>query len=143
HKLQRLDNRLRVLPPMLLRSLPHLEKLLLDNNLIQVLPPQGFFGLNKLKLLTLGSNCITELPCCLFDTMADLRELDLAKNSLAMLPDSIFVLHQNAGDSGPGHLETSLDFIAEAVGLLPPSPPHPWQVPAGCKWSLGKDIPRL
>ena len=28
-------------------------------------------------------------------------------------------------------------------GLLPASPPHPWQVPAGCKQSLGKDIPRL
>lgn len=27
-------------------------------------------------------------------------------------------------------------------GLLPASPPHPWQVPAGCKQPLGKEIPR-
>uniref|UniRef100_A0A8C0HRQ2 LRRCT domain-containing protein n=1 Tax=Buteo japonicus TaxID=224669 RepID=A0A8C0HRQ2_9AVES len=85
------NNLSRISPGAFQHLLPHLEKLLLDNNFIEVLPPQGFFGLNKLKLLTLSSNHITELPCCLFDTMPHLRELDLGRNSLATLPDGIFV----------------------------------------------------
>ncbi|XP_062904869.1 uncharacterized protein LOC134346930 isoform X2 [Mobula hypostoma] len=67
-------------------NLPHLRRLVLDDNKISVLPEGAFEPLVNLEDLSIKGNAIAEIPDDIFDPLKNLRHLTLSANKIREFP---------------------------------------------------------
>ncbi|HWB05849.1 MAG TPA: leucine-rich repeat domain-containing protein [Verrucomicrobiales bacterium] len=76
--------------PAILRQLPVLQSLNLQDNKLARLPEEAFAGLQQLKHLALSRNGLTTLPEKIFTEVPQLESLILRDNNLTTLPLDVF-----------------------------------------------------
>lgn len=134
-------NKIKEWPSSLLKSLPTLSCLRLDNNLLRQIPLDGFQAVSKLQILDLSGNIgslpehpafnsipllqelyLRRMQLCRFSStvlsLQHLRILDLSQNSLQLIPEGI----KNLTSLTELHLsDNCIATLPPELGLLEPS----------------------
>ncbi|GAB2277939.1 Plant intracellular Ras-group- LRR protein 6 [Dionaea muscipula] len=128
-------NKIKDWPGVVLKSLPNLSCLKLDNNPLGEIPVNGFEGLSKLLILDLSSSTasLPEHPAVFSSFLPQLQELYLRRMQLHEVPSDVLCLRrlqildlsQNSLQSIPEGIKnltslTELDLSDNNITTLPP-----------------------
>ncbi|XP_067130997.1 carboxypeptidase N subunit 2-like [Centruroides vittatus] len=108
------SNKIKHLPPNLLRNNKLLTKFSCSFNRISTLPTGIFHGLSELRWLTLRGNRLENLPEDVFQNLSSLKTLILSSNSLTLLHENVFLPLINLTD-----LDLSENNLTKLTGKCP------------------------
>uniref|UniRef100_A0A2N9F5L8 Leucine-rich repeat-containing N-terminal plant-type domain-containing protein n=1 Tax=Fagus sylvatica TaxID=28930 RepID=A0A2N9F5L8_FAGSY len=126
-------NKIKDWPGAILKSLPNLSCLKLDNNLLGQIPADGFQAVSRVQVLDLSGNASSLPEHPVFSSIPHLQELYLRRIQLHEVPSDIFSLQQlrildlsqNSLQSVPVEFQhltslTELDLSDNNIAVLPP-----------------------
>ncbi|KAL6311041.1 hypothetical protein AAG906_015930 [Vitis piasezkii] len=87
-------NKIQEWPGVILKSLPNLSCLKLDNNPLRQIPADGFQAVSKLQILDLSGNSASLPDNPAFSSLPQLQELYLRRMQLCEVPSDILSLQQ-------------------------------------------------
>ncbi|XP_067138512.1 protein toll-like [Centruroides vittatus] len=107
-------NKIKHLPPNLLRNNKMLTELSCWGNEISTLPIAIFHGLSELRLLNLRGNRLENLPENIFQNLSSLQNLDLSRNRLTFLHENTLLPLTSLT-----HLDLSFNNLTKLTGKCP------------------------
>uniref|UniRef100_A0A2N9IJ56 Uncharacterized protein n=1 Tax=Fagus sylvatica TaxID=28930 RepID=A0A2N9IJ56_FAGSY len=126
-------NKIKDWPGAILKSLPNLSCLKLDNNPLGQIPADGFQAVSRVQVLDLSGNAASLPEHPVFSSIPHLQELYLRRIQLHEVPSDIFSLQQlrildlsqNSLQSVPVEFQhltslTELDLSDNNIAVLPP-----------------------
>uniref|UniRef100_A0A2N9FHA0 Leucine-rich repeat-containing N-terminal plant-type domain-containing protein n=1 Tax=Fagus sylvatica TaxID=28930 RepID=A0A2N9FHA0_FAGSY len=129
-------NKIKDWPGAILKSLPNLSCLKLDNNPLGQIPADGFQAVSRVQVLDLSGNAASLPEHPVFSSIPHLQELYLRRIQLHEVPSDIFSLQQlrildlsqNSLQSVPVEFQhltslTELDLSDNNIAVLPPELP--------------------